>query len=71
MSKKVNVGDAVVLSSSADAVRWEVLGVDGVMITVREENTSYRPQLIDECQIYERVIYLGAGAGNGPVTGNG
>ena len=51
---KVAIGSIVVVSSAPDATRWEVLGIKGTALTVRESGTDYRPQVIDKCQVYAK-----------------
>ena len=51
--KQVNVGDIVVLNNLADATPFEVLAVDGFVVTVREAGTEYKPQFIDKEMIYK------------------
>jgi hypothetical protein len=45
--KKIEVGDIVVFNNLADAVKYDVLAVDGFCIKVREHGTNYRIECSD------------------------
>lgn len=47
MMNKISVGKFVAFNRLSDAVWFEVLAIDGFMLTVRERGTDFAPQQID------------------------
>lgn len=45
--KKINVGDLVAFNELSDATWFEVLGIQGTLILVREYSTDYASQYSD------------------------
>ena len=47
MTKRIQIGDAVAFNKLPDAVWFDVVTVDGYLLTVREAGADYAAQRID------------------------
>ena len=55
MDIKVKVGDVVVMNGLPDTPKWEVLGVNGNVVELREYGTDYASQKVYDCMIHKVV----------------
>ena len=54
---KVEIGSVVVFNNLPNAARFEVVErLDNFRVSVREENTDYRSQVVDESMIAKVVV---------------
>ena len=57
MDIKVKAGDVVVMNGLPDTPKWEVLGVSGNVVELREYGTDYASQKVYDCMIHKVVNY--------------
>ena len=51
----ISVGDVITVRSSQDAVRWEVVAINGLDLTIREHGTNYATQQFPKDCVYDVV----------------
>lgn len=51
----IKAGDVITLRSSQDARRWDVLAIDGMVLTISEHGTNYGHQLFPKDCVYDVI----------------
>lgn len=51
--KAVKVGSVVAFNNLPDATWFEVLGIDGFILTIKEKNTNYKSQTSDKSLVLQ------------------
>ena len=50
---KISVGDLVTVRKGEDAIIWEVIQIDGTILTIRENGTKYAAQQFPASCVYK------------------
>ena len=52
---QIFVGDVITVRKASDATLWDVVGIDGNILTIRERGTNYATQQFPASCVYKVV----------------